>query len=188
VSVNVEDPASVAGQPPHLPLAFTGHIGGGVFSLDSIAGSPIGAVIDCQAGGLNGMTGVQRSVIAPPLLVSTGTTWTDSSTVPACSGSVQITLTAIRTYTVAGQALRGAQPVIVVDRQDRIRARGEGAQGQHRVSILSQGSGLARIYLDRTTGLLQESETRQTVDLVISSSGRNQRFKQTVEERTHLQE
>jgi hypothetical protein len=104
--------------------------------------------------------------------------------VPACSGALQIVLTTIRTYVVAGQALRGALPVIVIDRQDRVRAKGEGTLGQHRISILSQGSGSARIYLDHATGLLQESETRQAVDLVIGSSGRSQRFRQVVEEQT----
>jgi hypothetical protein len=180
-------PAPGPGQPPFLPLDFTGYLEHGGFHLDSLAGSPLSTVLDCQAAGLNGIAGIQRNFVVPPLLLSTGTTWTDSSTVPVCSGSVQLVLTAVRTYTVTGQTTRGRQPVIVVARKDRVRTAGQGTQGQHRISILSEGSGSARIYLDRATGLLRESEGVQTVDLVIGSSGRNQRFSQVAEERTHLQ-
>lgn len=188
MSTTAEGPFPTLGQPSTFPLAFTGYVIGGGLFLDSLAGSPISTVVDCQAVRLNGITGIQRSIIVPPLLLSTGTTWTDSSTTPACSGSIQLSLTTVRTYTVAGQATRGLYPVIVVDRKDRVHATGEGAQGQHRISLLSQGSGSGRVYLDRTTGLLRESESAQTVDLVIGSSGRSQRFRQTVEERTHMQQ
>lgn len=185
--VTTEGSSPAPDQPPLLPLKFTGYLEHGGFHLDSLAGSPPSTVPDCQAAGLSGIAGIQRNFVVPPLLLSTGTTWTDSSTVPVCSGSVQLALTAVRTYTVAGQTMRGLQPVIVVDRKDRTRTAGQGAQGQHGISILSEGSGSARIYLDRTTGLLRESEGAQAVDLVIGSSGRSQRFRQVAEERTHLQ-
>lgn len=188
MSLTIEGFAQPPDQQPVLPLGFAGYIASGNFHLDSLAGSPISTVLNCQAAELNGITVIQRSFVVSPLILSAGTTWTDSSTVPACSGSIQHTLTAVRTYTVAGQAIRGAFPVIVVDRRDRVRGTGEGAQGQHRISILSEGSGSARIYLDRMTGLLRESEGTQTVNLVISSSGRSQRFRQVVGEQVRLQQ
>lgn len=187
MTVTTEGVSPAPDQSPFLPLDFTGYLERGGFHLDSLAGSPLSIVLDCQTAALNGIAGIQRNFVVPPLLLSTGTTWTDSSTVPVCSGSVQLALTAVRTYTVAGQTTRGRQPVIVVHRKDRVRTAGQGTQGQHRISILSEGSGSARIYLDRTTGLLRESEGAQTVGLVIGSSGRIQRFSQVAEERTHLQ-
>jgi len=170
-----------------LPLEFQGYLESGGLHLDSLDGSPIGTVVDCQAPALNGVAVIRRSLLVSPLILSTGLTWTDSSTVPACSGSIPVALTAVRKYTVAGQTTRAEHPVIVIDRLDRIRARGEGAQGQHRISLLSEGSGSARIYLDRPTGFLRHFEATQTTELTVGSSGRSQRFRQVVEEQVSLQ-
>lgn len=187
ISLATEGLSQASDQESYFPLEFTGHVESGGLHLDSLAGSPISTVVDCQTAGLNLMTTVQRNMVVSPLVLSTGTTWTDSSTVPACSGSIQVALTAIRTYTVRGQVLGETQPVIVVDRQDRVRAAGNGAQGQHRITVSSHGSGSARLYLDRVTGSLRESRSTQTIDVVIGSSGRSQHFRQVVEEQTRLQ-
>lgn len=175
---------SQAGPAVALPLAFTGRVASGGLTLDSVAGRVITTVTDCENPGLNQMSVVQRSVSIAPLLLRPGTSWTDSSTVKACSGTIPVELTAIRTYTVAGEAQEAAGAAIVIERSERIKAEGEGSQGQHRIGLQATGSGSARLLLEPGSGLLRQAEGESKTVIVIRSSGRQQQFVQTVRERT----
>jgi hypothetical protein len=169
-----------------FPLSFTGRLTSGGLVLDSVAGQPLTAFTGCAPGALNRISTVQRTLMTLPATLTVGQTWTDSSTVPACSGTLPVQLTAVRTYTVAGESRTGRGPVIVIERTDRIRASGEGAQGQHRITLRAEGSGTGRMYLDPATGALLETDGKQRTELAVGASGRIERFVQVVEERTRL--
>ena len=170
--------------PVVMPFSFVGRVSSGGFTLDSAGGRATATVPDCENAGLNQMSIIQRNLALAPLTLATGTTWTDSSTVATCSGTIPVELTSIRTYTIAGEARGPGDISIAVDRSERIRAAGEGAQGQHRIGLQATGLGSARLFLDPASGLLKlaEGETRTTI--TVHSSGRHQRFLQTVRERT----
>lgn len=170
--------------PAVLPLAFAGHITSGGLTLDSVAGRAIATVTDCENPGLNQMGVIQRNISIAPLTLRPGTAWTDSSTVKACSGTIPVELTSVRVYTVAGDAQGAPGGAIVVERSERIRATGEGTQGQHRIGLQATGSGSARLLLEPASGLLRLAEGESRTAIVIRSSGRQQQFVQTVRERT----
>ncbi len=172
-------------QSPVIPIIFRGRLVNGGFNLDSINGQPPG-IGDCRNQGLNSLSFLRQSLLAVPVLLTAGLTWVDSSTVSACNGSVPLLLTAVKTYTVAGESYRSGSPVIVIDRVDRFTALGEGAQGQHRVTITTRGSGSGKVYVDRASGRLNSSEGELQALVTINASGRTQVFSQTVKEKTVL--
>ncbi len=168
-----------------VPLIFRGRLVNGGFNLDSINGQPPGTG-DCRNQGLNSLSFLRQSVVAVPSVLTAGLTWVDSSTISACNGSIPLQLTAVKTYTVAGEDRRNGSPVIVIDRVDTFAAFGEGAQSQHRVTIIVRGSGSAKVYVDRASGMLNSSEGELQARVTINASGRTQIFNQTVKERTVL--
>ena len=176
--------ASEAEAATGLPLPFSGRILSGGLVLDSLAGRVVGTVADCENAGLNQMAVVQRNLPVVPFVLRTGMSWTDSSTVAACTGTVPVQLTTVRNYRVLGEARNSGSPAIVLDRTDRITATGEGTQGQHRIGVQAAGTGSARIFLEPGTGLLKLNEGEYRTEVVVRSSGRLQRFVQVAKERT----
>lgn len=174
-----------ADQPFGLPLVFSGRLISGGFNLDSINGQSPGTG-DCRNHELNGLSIIRQSLVTVPDVLAPGLTWVDSSTIPVCSGSIPLQLTTVRAYAVVGESSRDGSPVIVIDRTDRFSASGEGAQGQHRVTVLTRGTGSARIHVDRTSGLLNSSDVELQARVTVTASGRTQVFSQTVKERTAL--
>lgn len=148
--------------------------------LDSIGGQPAGSFIDCQNLALNRMTAVQRNLVRLPVSISQGQTWTDSATVATCSGSIPVELTTVRAYRVLGEA----GGVVTLERSDRMVATGQGAQGQHRITLEAQGTGISRLNVDRLTGELSDASGEFRSEVTVGSSGRLQRFRQTVRDRT----
>ena len=176
--------ASQAEPPVAMPFSFTGRVTSGGLFLDSAGGHAVATVADCESAGLNQMGVVQRNLSVVPLMLQTGTSWIDSSTVTICSGSIPVEFTSVRTYTVAGEIRESGDGAIVVERSERTRATGEGTQGQHRVGLQATGSGSARLFLEPATGLLRLAEGESRTAITIRSSGRQQQFVQTVKERT----
>ena len=169
---------------PFQPFSFSGRIENGALALDSAGGSAFQTVTACDNAGLNAVTALNRSIISLPRAIAAGMTWTDSSTVSGCSGSIPVQLTAIRSYRILGETKDGGPGMIAIDRTDRVRATGEGSQGQHRVLLQANGSGSARILVDRSSGILSGIEGEQKTDVIVTTSGRTQHFVQTVRERT----
>ena len=167
---------------PFRPFSFSGQIDSGSLSLDSAGGAAFQIITACDSIGLNAVTGLNRNIVVLPRVVSTGMTWTDSSTVPGCSGGIPIQLTAVKSYRVIGET--GTPGTIEIGRNDRVRAVGEGAQGQHRVMIQAAGTGSARILIDRSSGMLSQMEGEQKTDVIVTASGRSQHFIQAVREKT----
>jgi len=167
-------------QTPRLPFSFSGRIENGKLLLEPVSGEPASVLTDCNNTTLAAVPAIGRVMVLPPLRLQRGASWTDSSTVSTCAGSVPVTLTVLRTYRILGEGRSGT---ILVERNDRTLTTGDGAQDQHRVTIRSEGTGSARLELDSETGALIESQGEGTTTVDVTASGRTRRFTQRLKER-----
>jgi hypothetical protein len=154
------------------PFSFSGRIEKNRISTDS-------TFSDCSSNPANAVPVIQRSLIVAPLSLRKNMTWSDSVSSAVCSGSIPVTMTAIRDYRVIGETSQG----ILLERHDRTTAAGEGSQGQHIVRLKTDGSGTAQITIDRETGELLQSTATSSTTAIITASGRDQKFVQAVRER-----
>ena len=121
-----------------------------------------------------------------PASLSAGATWADSSTVDGCRGTIPTTTHTESHYTVIGDTTIDGVAALQLHRTDTLSARGEGTQGQHRVTLTATGTASANFYVDPATGhFLGTDETQETV-VEVGTSGRTQRFQQHVHERATL--
>jgi hypothetical protein len=109
-------------------------------------------------------------------------TWSDSTTANLCSGSIPITSITSRNFRVIGEVNRG----LLIERQERTKSTGEGAQGQHRITLQSSGTGTAQLIIDPQTGTLLESTGVHTASVVVTASGRDRQFTQTTREQVFI--
>jgi hypothetical protein len=100
----------------------------------------------------------------------------------ACSGSIPVTLTALQSYRVLGETTSGARSGILLERIDKTASTGEGADGQHRVQLKSEGSGQTQLLIDPLSGVLLEATGMNTTTATVTTSGRSQKFTQTSRE------
>ena len=169
--------------PLAVPFAFTGSVENSTLFLDSLNnGATTG--FPCLNNAFGTLALLRRNVVILPSVIRSGMTWTDSADVSACSGPIPVNLTLVQTYRIIGETGYEGQQVLLVERIDQTRVAGEGSQGQHRILISSEGTGSAKLYVSRTTGSLVVNESEQKADINVTSSGRVQKFTQTVRERT----
>jgi len=114
-----------------------------------------------------------------PTRLSQGSSWRDSVELSTCQGMIPIIALIARSYVVSGEIVYQGSPVIVVQRRDSIHAHGEGAQQQHRVILDASGTGNAIYYLNPQNGFIARLNTRQDLDLAITTSGRIHHFRQS---------
>ena len=138
--------------------------------------------VRCEIPSQAALATIQRNLFVSPLKIEVGMLWTDSLSYTICNGEVPIQLISVRTYIVTGALFYKGDQVIVVERTEKTLSTGEGSQGQHRISIRGNGTGTARIYIDRSNGLLLALNGENKTDLLIQSSGRVQKFLQTSRE------
>jgi hypothetical protein len=169
IPANRLSPSAVPDLPS--PVSFTGRIGTGEISLITPA--------DCNNQISSTLPVIQRSLILPPLQLRKEQTWTDSTSGPACSGSIPVTLTASRQYRVVGETISGARSSLLLERLDKTTSSGEGSEGQHRVQLKTEGTGKAQLLIDPVTGALIEATGTNTTFAVVTTSGRSQKFTQT---------
>lgn len=169
---------------PRLPFPFSGRLTNGGLTLESAGQLASSAVPDCSNPALAIITGLQRNLIAIPRSLSSGVPWVDSSTVQGCSGSILITLTAIRTYLPVGETAYMGSPALVLERTERIIVSGEGSQNQHRITLSGRGTGGGHVHVDRSTGALLSSESTHSSQITIGTSGQFREFIQIIQERT----
>ena len=113
-----------------------------------------------------------------PIQLSQASSWRDSLDLSTCQGMIPTTVHIARSYVVAGETAYQGLPVVVVQRRDSIRAHGEGAQQQHRVTLDANGTGNATYYLNPQNGFILRLNTEQNLDLTITTSGKIHRFRQ----------
>ena len=168
-----------------VPFSFISRFSTGRLSLDSAADQSFGTATTCSPA-LSVLTSLQRGFLLVPLVITSGVTWKDSTTVHGCNGVLPSTMTLIRTFRVRGESNYSGQRSVLIERADTTLTSGEGAQGQHRVFISTVGSGLTTIHLDRLTGLLLSADGNQVTRVQVRASGRIQEFTQSTYEGTTL--
>ena len=168
---------------PTFPITFTGHITDKTVILDALNGQPRQSTIECSDPALSALSVIHRNIIILPARLVQGMTWKDSTSINGCNGMIPITTISIRTYSVIDEAEAGGRPAILLNRTEKFLSTGEGSQNQHRILITTEGTGTAKIYIDRVSGMLLDSEGEQRADITLRG-GRLQRFSQTARERT----
>jgi len=159
-----------------LPFSFTGRLQQGRLSVDLQAQTA--AVTDCSNEALSTVAKVQRTLIPVPFLLQKDMAWTDSTVASVCSGSIPTTHTTHRRYKVIGETGKG----LLIEEQDKTLSTGEGTQGQHRVRLRTDGTGMTHIVINPQTGGFIESSGTHTTSVVVTASGRDHRFTQTTRE------
>lgn len=169
-----------------FPITFTGHVLDGVIVLDALNGQARKSTDDCFDPALSALNLIHRNIIILPSRLIQGMIWSDSISAAVCSGTIPMTTTSIRTYRVAGESSHEGRPALLIERNEKTLSTGEGSQNQHRILIQMEGKGSGKLYIDRVTGALLDSDVEQQTEITINA-GRLQRFKQTVRERTAVQ-
>ncbi|MEO8575057.1 MAG: hypothetical protein ABI556_00085 [Gemmatimonadales bacterium] len=82
-----------------------------------------------------------------------------------------------------GETEFAGRPAIVIDRTEKTLSTAEGSENQHRIVIRNEGTGAAKIYVDRMSGALLSSDSEQHSDVIVTA-GRARQFKQLVKENT----
>jgi hypothetical protein len=169
-------------QPLSVPLHFSGHFSDGKLAFDSLSPETITEHHDCSKPSYPRLAAIGHALVLPPIRIHRGADWSDSLSMSSCAGLVPITLTIERTYHVVGESTLGAASTILIERRNQTHFTGEGVQEQHWTTIRGDGTGLAQLQLDVTTGILLQLQGEDTTAISIISSGRDQKFSQVVRE------
>ena len=161
-------------QPVRLPVQLSGVQIGDTLTISTDTTTercdPVSSVLSADLHNL---------LVGFPIQLSQGSSWRDSLELGTCQGMIPTTVHIVRSYVVSGEASYQGLPVVVVQRQDSIRAHGEGAQQQHRVILDASGTGNATYYLNPQNGFVLRLNTEQNLDLVITTSGKISRFRES---------
>lgn len=114
-----------------------------------------------------------------PAQLFQGLIWRDSVISTGCQAGVPTTSRTIRSYVVSGEAIDEGRSVLLIQRSDTIQAHGEGAQQQHPLKLDVTGTGSAVYYLDTKGGYIVRLTAGQELNLVITTSSKAHRFKQS---------
>ena len=121
-----------------------------------------------------------HNLLAPmPSQLSRGAVWRDVITTSGCQAGIPTTAITKRTFTVSGEVDHAGRPLLLVQRVDSLDARGQGAYGQHRMTVEGSGVGTALYYLETATGEVSQLTTNQRVRITVTTSGRLHSFTQT---------
>lgn len=167
-----------------IPVLFSGRTTKGQITINPATETQMtGTSITCPNSWSTMISGVRRNVFLLPSQISRGMTWIDSTSSMTCHGSTPISLTNRYTYRVIGETNRQGTPAILIERTGKNLLNGQGSEGQHRVAIIGEGSTSGSFHIDPLTGVLLDAEDKQETKLIVTSSGRNQEFAQTIRER-----
>jgi len=168
--------------PVSLPLQVNAQIVNGGLVLQRIAGSSGSVIPDCNNPAMAALPSLQRAIVVTPSLLVGDMAWRDSSSTSSCSGTVPVSLITVRQYRVLGESSHAGMPSILLERLETATFRGEGSQDQHRILISGTGTGTSQVHLHPVSGRLMSLDGEHRSDLVVTSSGRQQRFKQVTRE------
>jgi hypothetical protein len=127
-------------------------------------------------------TRAQQLIPSIPAHLATGDHWRDSTTTNGCRGMIPAESAVISNYTVVGETTFANMPAVQIHRLDSLSARGEGSEGQHRISVTASGTGNTDLFLDVATGRLIGSSGLQSSLVNVTTSGRLAQFIQHVTE------
>ena len=163
------EPAQIA----ELPIQLTGSLGMGGVRVETPASDSCDPVRATVAADIH-------NLLAPaPSQLSRGAVWRDAITTTGCQAGIPTTATTRRTFTVAGEVAYCGRPHLLVQRVDSVNARGEGANGQHRMTVEGTGAGSALYYLETASGEVSRLTTNQRIRITVTTSGRLHSFTQT---------
>lgn len=161
-------------QSVQLPIQLSGSFVGDsiIISTDSLAENcnPVSSALSADLHNL---------LVRFPAQLSQGSRWRDSVELKVCEGMIPTTAHITRSYVVSGESTYQGFPVQVVQRTDTIRAQGEGALQQHRLTLDARGTGKATYYLSPRDGRIMRLNSGQDLDLAFTASGKVHRFKQS---------
>ena len=164
-------------QTGQLPFRIAGSLIGDslLVSRDSLSEgcNPIATVL---------LTDVHNLVPRFPASLSVAQTWTDSTSLSGCQGSIPTRSHLVRKFRVMGLGTYENVSVLVVQRNDRISAEGEGSQQQHRLQLDASGTGGGIYYLDINTGRVLHLTVSQELNLTITASGKANHFRQSAKQ------
>ena len=156
-----------------LPIQLTGSLGMGGVRVENPASDSCDPVRATVAADIH-------NLLAPvPSQLARGAVWRDVITTSGCQAGIPTTAVTKRTFTVAGEVDHSGKSLLLVQRVDSVDARGEGANGQHRMTVQGAGVGTAQYYLETASGEVSLLTTNQRIRITVSTSGRLHSFTQT---------
>jgi hypothetical protein len=161
-------------QSVQLPVQLSGSMIG-----DSLTISNDSTTESCNPVSSSLSADLHNLLIGFPIQLSQGSSWRDSLELSTCQGMIPTTARIARSYVISGEITYQGFPVVVVQRSDSVRAHGEGAQQQHRVTLDASGTGSAIYYLNPQNGFILRLNTEQSLDLAITTSGKIHRFRES---------
>jgi len=166
-----------AAQPVQLPIRLSGTFSAAGLTInerDSVGScNPINSIIT---------TDLYNLLESFPSQLSRGMTWRDSAETKGCHGAIPTMTQTVSTFVVSAGITYEGEPLLAVQRIDTSRARGEGAQGQHRIAIEGTGTGSALYYLNSTSGGIVRLTTDHSIRISITASGRVYPFTQNLKQ------
>lgn len=160
-------------QPIHVPVSLSGVFTGNNLTINNDSTDKCDPVNSTLRSDLHNLL-----TQFPPRL-SRGLFWQDSAAVSGCQAAIPTTARTIRTFIVLGEAIYENQPVLLIQRADTIRAHGEGAQQQHRLTLDAEGTGNAVYYLDTKDGRIVRLTADQELNLTVGTSSKPYHFRQS---------
>ncbi len=160
-------------QSVQLPIQISGLLTDSALTLISDTASE-----KCKSMSSMLATDLHNLLVAFPKQLSAGAGWKDSADVKGCQGGVPTSTHTTRSYVVSGEVSFEGRRALLVLRADTIHAIGEGGLQQHRVLVDAIGTGTAFYYLDPTTGRIIRLAVDQVLNLGVTTSAKQFRFKQ----------
>ena len=164
-----------------LPLEISGVLDPTTPQLDSSA-----LVQSCDPVLSSLQRDVRNLLISFPARFAIGSSWHDSTTSAVCYGTVPLTATVVRKFSVVGRTSYNGASTVAIQRIDSITAHGEGRQQQHRVVVDVSGTGTAMYYLSSEQSSVLHLITNQDLEFVIQISPRMRRFHESAKEEYSL--
>lgn len=113
---------------------------------------------------------LREGIVTVPRTLRRDQTWSDSAETTICRDSIPLVVTTVRQHRVVGAESRGGAVVVVIDRESRVRMRGEGRQLGEPVQLVAEGTGTMRLVVRAEDGVLDSAEG--TNELVMRFTGR----------------
>ncbi len=161
-------------QPVRLPTQFSG-----MFVADSLMFATDSLSAKCDPASSALMGDLRNLIVHFPAQLQQGTSWRDSVELRGCQAMIPTTVQIVRSYLVLGETNYQGEAMLTLQRTDTVRAHGDGAQQQHRLTLDATGTGTALYHLRSTDGHVAHLSVGQNLTIEITTSGGIHHFKQS---------